>query len=493
MNTKKVLTNSFVYVVLGFLAPAVNFFLLPFYVKELSAAEFGIITLATLVQSVLINIIGLGLSGAYNRFFFDVENEPNALNRLFSTALISQIVSGLFVWGLGMLIGDSLLKLVFQDRRFTYESYGTLITFTAIAYNLQVAIMAGYRNKGKVGAYAFWSILFFSTVAVSIFYGIVILKEGAIGSVAGRMIGTCLPVLAYLIFYFWNHPIRWSKMDLKKMLRYGLPLVPYLLLGLAFASVDKWIIERKFSLDILGIYGFGFLIASIAEIFINAIQSAFYPSLFRALRDSRGSQESMQIKRIFKTVAWVVFLMMTSLIAWSGPVIELFIDKKYGSVLDFLPLLCLTYIPRVFFTIYGTSIMYYNRTRVLPLINGLAFVTALLTGWWLAPLMGLFGVILALFLSQFVQLLAVIFFSARQKIIIPETLQLKQEWLTAIIITLVVPVLLWLVNRLHFSYYVFLILWLAIVALAFQQFIKMYPQLIKHVPLLSGFNFRGRK
>lgn len=490
---RKLAANAFVYVALGFLAPAVNFFLLPFYVRELSTAEFGIITLATVVQSVLTHCIGLGLSGAYNRFFFDVEKYPDELNRLFSTALIVQIISGLFAWALGLLIGDGLLKFVFQNRTFTYETYGTHITFTAIAMNLQISIMAGYRNKGRVGAYAFWSILFFACVAVSIFAGIVILKQGAIGSVTGRMMGTCLPVIIYLIFYFWNHPVKCSWIDLKKMLPYGLPLVPYLLLGLAFSSVDKWIIERKFSLDLLGVYGFGFLIASIAEIFINAIQSAFYPTLFRSLRDrSANSQESKNIKRTFKTVVWVIFLMISSLIAWSGPVINFFIDKKYIHVLEFLPLLCLTYIPRVFFTIYGTAIMYYNKTKVLPVINGLAFLAALAAGWLLAPVMGLYGVILSLFFSQFIQLLAAIFFTAKAGIIIPETLQLKQEWLVAALLILVVPVLLWLINTSYLNYYFFLVVWLLIVILSFQQFAAMYPQLTKNVPVFSRLLKKNR-
>lgn len=487
---KRLATNAFVYVALGFLAPAVNFFLLPFYVRELSTTEFGIITLATLVQSVLGHSIGLGLSGAYNRFFFDAEKDPEALNRLFSTALIAQIISGLLVWGFGLLVGDSLVKLVFQNRTFTYQAYGTYITFTAIAMNLQVAIMAGYRNMGKAGSYAFWSILFFACVAVSIFTGVVILKQGAIGSVSGRMIGTCFPVISYLIFYFWNHPVKWSGTDLKNMLNYGLPLVPYLLLGLAFSNVDKWIIERRFSLELLGIYGFGFLIASIAEIFINAIQSAFYPSLFRSLNNRSNEKESILIENIFILVYWLVFIIIMSLIAWSGPVIKLFINEKYTSVLEYLPLLCLSFVPRLFFIIYGTGIWFNKKTKLLPFINAASFIAALVLGWVLTGFMGIYGIILAIFLSGIIQLSLTIYFSFKGGIQIPESFKLKQEWIISIVIILCIPALMYSIKDLYLLFGAFIFLWGGVIVLAILKLLKIYPHLGKKI--LYNFRFPGK-
>lgn len=87
--------NSIIYVLLGFLSPALNFFLIPLYTKFLSTEHYGIITISTVLQSVLGSFIGIGVSGAYYRFYFDYETEKER-QRLLDTCISINIISTVF-------------------------------------------------------------------------------------------------------------------------------------------------------------------------------------------------------------------------------------------------------------------------------------------------------------------------------------------------------------------------------------------------------------
>lgn len=403
MNTKKILTNSFVYVVLGFLAPAVNFFLIPIYTQELSTADFGIITLANIIVSVLINLMGLGFNGAFSRFYYEALNDRSDQLKLFSTALFSMLTAGLVIGFVFWISGQQLLSSLFSNKSFTVEAYGVFVIFTALGMNLQALVQALYRNDENVKRYTSWSIVFFLTVVIGVYIGVVILKKGALGSVGGRMWGTIIPVFVFLLVYFIKYPPAWNKKMAASMLRYGWPLVIYLLLSLAFNSVDKVVVERYFKdLSVLGVYGFAFLIASVMEVFLNAVNSAVNPQIFRLLKED-SPMAAIQINQLLKMVVLAMLLLLLALMVVASPAITWFINIDYQQAVLYLPLLFVAYVPRVYFTIYSIPLFYYNKTKVLPWISAVSFVIGLLMNVLFIPIWGIYGVCLAVLMTRLIQ------------------------------------------------------------------------------------------
>lgn len=434
-SAKKVVTNSVVYVVLGFLAPAVNFFLIPIYTRELSTADFGIITLANIIVSVLINLMGLGLNGAFSRFYYDALADRGNQLKLFSTALLGTLGAGLLVGAIFWITGQQLLSTLFSNQSFTVEAYGLFVVFTALGMNIQALVQSLYRNDENVRQYVFWSILFFVAVVIGVYAGVVILKQGALGSVGGRMWGTVVPVVFFLVVFFIKNPPAWNGKMAVSMLSYGWPLVVYLLLSLAFNSVDKVVVERYFNdLSVLGVYGFAFLIASVVEVFLNAVNSAINPQVFRLLKEGTAAA-AQQANQLLKMLVLGMLLLLLGLIVVASPAITWFIKADYQPAVLYLPLLFVGYVPRVYFSVYSIPLFYHSKTKVLPWISALSFAGGLVMNILLIPLWGIYGVCLAVLMTRLIQCVLAYYMTRRFKLPNSMAFSMKPTFIFAAIIT----------------------------------------------------------
>ncbi len=418
MTNKKILANSLTYTLLGFLAPAVNFFLIPVYSKFLTPSDFGIITLATIVTAVLVNISGMGISGAFTRFYYDVMDDREKIRNLLNTSIFTILFFTGILGLIFFLVGDPVMNLIFKNREFTIATYGLFMLITALATNLQTIVQAWYRNEEKVKAYAFWSITFFVCVVIGIYWGVVVLEKGAVGSVGGRMWGLLAPSVIFLIYLFASGRFSYSMPVARRMLVYGVPLVVYLLLTLGFNSVDKIMLERFLTLEALGLYGFAYLVSTVIEILINAVNSAINPQIFRMLKD--GSSESMKkIRDMISANVLAMIFVMVWIMALCGPAVEWFIDSRYHDTIFYMPLLVAAYIPRLLFTYFNIPFFYYHKTKALPWISAVSLTAGILFNIVLLPLMGIYGVCLAVFLTRMIQC-SLAWYTGKRMKIIPE-------------------------------------------------------------------------
>jgi len=403
------LSNSLIYILLGFLTPAVNFILLPLYTHYLETQDYALITQSTLIQNIFANILGFGVNTAFVRYFYDCYKDPEKLEKLYSTTILSYLLSGSAVIGIFSIIGEWVLGISFSNNIFTYWGYGIFSISTALIYNLQAVSLSYYRNQEKAIHYAMLAVMFFLCVASCIYIGVVVLDFKAKGSIIGRFIGSLIPVVLYLIWYYSKHKIQYSSILNRKLLVYGLPLVPYLLLNVLLTQADKFAIERFFDMSVLGLYGFGFLIASVNEIFINSINSAISPQIYKNMgADTPNSNNT--VRKLMSAYVSVGLAVNIGITVAGALGIHYLINEKYKAVAAFFPLLSLSYIPRIYYTAYLMPIFYSKQTKVLPAINLFALFVSFISLVGLAPTIGLYGVCIACILIQFTQMLSAFIF-----------------------------------------------------------------------------------
>lgn len=396
----KWLKDSAVYVALGFLAPAINFFLAPLYTNYLTPEEYSLIFLSNLFGSFLINILSLGLSGAFTRYFFYYYKNDKLLATLFSTLIVTVLVVGGISFLLFYFVGESLFRLAFSNEVFTYHQYGKFVVVTSIFSIIQAIVLIYFRNFERLVSYSIYAIFFFLSAALAIYIGVVVFEAGAEGSVIGRMFGVTIPSLIFIVFFYLKYPIRFNVRLFKQLFRYGINIVPYLLLTLLFNNIDKLIIERKLTLADLGIYSFAFLAAGVMEILINAFQNTFTPKVYKLLGTSSPEKELTQLYRFF---LWSMFTIIILSIAVSEFAVIHIIDAKYHSIIAFLPLLLVSYIARLYFVIYSTPIFYFKKTKLLPVISSISLALGLVTTLLLVEYYGIIGVCVGVLCTRMYQ------------------------------------------------------------------------------------------
>lgn len=434
-DTKKLLFNSSIYILLGFLTPAVNFILLPIYTNHLIAEDYALITQSALIQSVFMSILGFGVNVAFTRYYFNNYKDSKKTEELYSTTIISIFLSSTIIIILVTLIGDWLMKISFANKVFTFWDYGIYSILIALMFNMQTLTLSFYRNKEKAIHYAIIAIVSFLCVSLCIYIGVVVLDLKAKGSIVGRFIGITIPVLAYYIWYYFKNPFTYSSELNKKMLLYGLPLVPYLLLNVILSQADKFAVERYFDLKTLGLYGFGFLIASVNDIFINSINAAISPQIYKNMKIDTESSNN-KIKQLVKLYVSLGIIINIGITIFGSLGIYYLINKNYQSVALFFPLISLSYIPRIFFTAYQLPIFYYEKTKVLPFINFLTLIIYIIGFITLAPTLGIYGVCVAAIIIKLSQMFSLYVYIRRIKLdkINGSIFQLKEEYLVSLVI-----------------------------------------------------------
>lgn len=415
MSKSKLLFNSSVYIVLGFLAPAINFILLPIYTKYLEASDYALITQAGMIQSLFGNFLGFGIASAFGRFFYDYYQDKEKLNEVYSTAILSHFISGGAVIIIFSLIGDWVVGVSFKNNIFTYWEYGIFAVITALLINIQTVSLSYYRNQEKALEYAGLAVLFFLSVAASIYIGVVIFDAKARGSIVGRFIGTSIPITIYLVWYFWKHPIKYSKILNRKMLLYGLPIVPYTILNVVIDQADRYTVERLFDMRMLGLYGFGFLIAGVNNIFISSVNSAISPQIYRKMGDLNATNRSSIIK-LMSTYISVGILANIGITVLGTIGIFYFLNEEYRPVAAFFPLLSIAYIPRVFYTSFMMPSMYHKNTKIMPLINLVTFLISIVLFITLAPIIGIFGICITVIVIKTTQMILMFYYVKYKKL-----------------------------------------------------------------------------
>lgn len=394
--------NSILYVILGFLPLAVNLILAPVYSTYISPQQYGLVALANIFQGLLTVAISLGLDGAFSRLYFDYHKKDKLVKGLMSTVLITIVTCSLFFWVILHFSGDFIFKSFLKNKLFTYSKYGDIVFFTTFSTVIHAIFLSYYRNKEKVLAYSFVSLSFFFTSVTGILIGIVYFKAEAMGNIVGRAAGASLVACLLLLVYFIRHRLQFKIAYLKTCLNYSLPLIPYLILLIAYNNVDKIMVEQYFELDALGLYNFAFLLSSVISVFIYAVFNAVSPRVYKLLTQG-GDTSFNEIRKINLLFHILVLGVISFAIAMIIPALNIFIADEYQSIKDYIGILILVYVFQLYYVIYTIPLFFHKKTKVLPFISLVILIVGVISNIVFIPFLGIYGVCLSLFVTKLAQ------------------------------------------------------------------------------------------
>lgn len=443
---KSILKNSAFYTILGFLPAAANFFMVPLLTTYLSTDEYGLLSVSTMFQGIIGVFMLIGLDAALSRFYFRYYKRPKLLHATFSTGFIFILSLALIMFLILSLFGENIMQLLFKNERFHFHDYGVVSFFLALSSILNTILLAYYRNEENVKVYARMSILSLLAIIVGVLIGVVYLRQGAYGNIMGRAVGMSIMVAVYLGLFFRKKPIIFRLKSLKPMLKYGLPFVPYFFLLLANSSLDQWLLERRFDLDQLGEYNFALQFASLCSVFTYAIYNAIGPKVYKLMtEDETGYKNEKTISNLLRLFHLIVVFVIVSEIALIAPVIELIIkNQEYHNVIYFINLLILVWLVHLYYMLYSIPMMFYNKTRFLPLITLIGFIVGVGSNLILIPYWGVIGICASVIAIKFAVFISAYWIGRQQKVLHLEYYQLKANHITAVLVFLSVIVSYWL-------------------------------------------------
>ena len=394
---KKIFSNSLIkngaYYTLGtFILQGINFLTLPLYTRVLTTRDFGITSLYTAWQSVVVIFLCLQTFSTIQNAKVTYEDEEyreynsNIVVLSFVSFFIFAVIIMRFSKQFSKLSGLSV-NLIFLMLLHSFFTLGVTFKNTILRFD-------GKAEK-QLFISMFYTVL---NVGLSLFF---ITSVPSIDKATGKILGAVVPSII-LGGYFYLEIILKKKPTFKKehfifCLTLGLPLILHNLSHIVLTSSDRMMIEKFIGLEETGIYGFTYTIGTILSTAAGAFGSAWVPWYFERLKREKYDEIKVYSKNYldFFTLVTVGFIFI------SPEIVKFMGSTDYWIGKYFLPWIIFGC---YFIFLYSFPVnyeFYVKKTNYIALGTSLSAVINLVLNYIFIPTYGSFGAALTTLASYF--------------------------------------------------------------------------------------------
>lgn len=357
--------------ILGILS---GFIVVPFMTKYLSPTETGLYSLIMGLQLVIGTIISLQLHQPINVQFFEFNGYER--KKLFTQSLLTLlIVASVFLTFLLVTIGYFLDHLESSLTNSLIEvKFGIILAYLSCFYGFFEYLFRAAKKS---------NILFLISLIVSLLDFTLKIYFLSLGfGIKGLLLVMATSTFLYLIFFLYVFKesfvkVKYEKKILEDSLKYSIPLIPYSFLAALALYVDRILLEKYFTLEILGIYFISQKIASLGKFLTNQISLSFQPFFFEKskvnLKDGLKSAENFSY---FQIITTMLFVITTNI--FSKELFGLFLNDNYLNAYSFFLILNLGSLCRVFYNVKAVGLFLIKKTKFVFTISLITTLTGVL-------------------------------------------------------------------------------------------------------------------
>ena len=369
----------------------ISFIQIPIITYFISKAEYGKASLFSSLIVALPNYIYIGLDQAYTREYQEAEDKKQLIQQ---AALIPMIV-GILLFIVSIVFAPEISNWLFDSPEYTYiVLYGGVWVLATI---IERFILLSIRMEERAIEFSSFSmILKFNVFVLSmllIWMGWRDFKVIVYGLIFGQLLGD--------VVLFWRYrqylDIRGFKLNrelIKRMLKFGLPLMVAISLTNSLTLVDKIFIKNYTTLEDVAIYGAASTIIAVIGVVKTAFTSFWIPTAYR------WHEEQKEIRH-FKFVSDAVLFLLTGiffgLLLFKDLIAHIVVEEAYRDVKYIFGLLAF---PQIMYTLSETTnlgIVFSRKTYLNIIVSVLTFLPSMVLNIVLTPVWGYRGAAAASF------------------------------------------------------------------------------------------------
>lgn len=369
---KTLAINTTYYTIGQILPKAVQFVLMPVYLKYLSPAEYGTISSVQVLVAVVTILYTLALDRSIFRLFFDFKGEAEKKTYL-GTVFIGVIIISSFMTAL-MFVFPGVLGAIYKNIDF--YPYISISILTIFFNNFSLVPLSTLYVRQRAFKYVSLSFLQFIITNLFIIYFVVFLGNGVAGYLKGQLFGAVLlmPLYLYLSYSYFN--FTFDAKVFKQTLSFSLPILPSLLSAWIMNLSDRIFIERYIDSFHVGIYSFSYNIAALVLVVSAAFYKAYNPYYFKTASEAINRAVAVNVLKKTNTLyLLLIILLCFSISLFSREVVWLFFDEVYHEGVPIIGLISFSYIFANATGIFRLALYQEKRTKSIMHIT---FVGALL-------------------------------------------------------------------------------------------------------------------
>jgi len=372
---------------------AVHLLLVPVLTRVLTPEAYGVFDLVLAYSQTALLVLVLGMDAALARYFYD-EPDREARIRMVSTSLGFRLVTGTAaVLGLALVVIPLTAPLVAGEA---YRKYLTIGAAT-LPFTL-VALFANDVLRVTFQPWKFIALNFAQTILVGgiTLYLVLVRELGVVGVLYGKLGGDALAAALGLVLC--RHSIRWRFRPavLRRMLTFGLPLVP-VAFGYGFiAAADRFFLQRSHTLETVGVYAVAVKFFALTSMGVAAFHLAFTPFAYAR---ARSPEAPRLFARVFSLYVAVASLGAITIAAFAPEILAVLAPGTYARAATPALWLVFAAVAQGAYYVGGIGISLSQRTTLLIGTVGGAAVVAGLANALLTPALGAPGAAVATFLA----------------------------------------------------------------------------------------------
>ncbi len=389
-EVKRVFKDTVVYGLGSLLPKMAGIVLVPIYTRFLLPKDYGIISLATMITTMVSTVMMLGQNGSLTLYLRQLENKGQKEDggKLVFTSVIFVMLVGFGITALLLVLGPTVTPYVVNQPEFTFNPYmriALLTAFLALPFGLLQAVN---RSRGQSGTHTSLQIAsFVLNTGITIWF-VVSLRQGAYGSLKGNFGAALLLFPITLYFLARNMKISFSIEWLKRSLVFGLPLIPHFFAGWMLTFSDRWILGHYRSLAEVGLYSLAYNLSMILNMAVMAVNTAWGPVYY----DLAGTDDGRKkLPRLVTVYASAVTVFAMAYLLFSREALLILATPRYWSAAPLVPIIVAGYYAFALYVVVSTGIFYAGKTKYVPLISAVAAAVNIGLNLLLVPIYGMWA------------------------------------------------------------------------------------------------------
>lgn len=376
----------------------ITLLLLPVFSFYLSPADFGTISMVSVIITTLSLFYNPGLTSATIRLYHDTVDIEER-RTLIGSAQRFYLFFPLICTVLLILLGPFVFEWLFED--FAFYPFGLLailLAFFSQTKNIWISMMMLQYRVTTTALYTFASVILGTLVSLFL---VIYLELGALGKVLG-MFSQIL--LIFVVAYFSVTQYTkgyWSFESIKKQLIFGIPLIGAIWSTSLLQVVDRFIIERMAGIDAVGMYSFAFQIAQIPLFLVTGIRKVWNPIFY----ENMNNHNYGVLRKLVYIYNVILSLICILIILFSKEFILLFIDARYYDAIPLISVLVIGVYFSGLLLVPNAALTYDKRFAITSRIAFFAIIIDIILNILLIPFLGVMGSTIATaiaYLSYFV-------------------------------------------------------------------------------------------
>lgn len=364
ITNNKSLLNGAMFSGFSFINRGFSFLLLLILANYITPAEYGYLSLFSTVVMVVSYFMAMSTEGYMSvAFFKDCEE---GIRNTFSCILVTSLIT-LIVMCLTLVIGgEKLASLLELPQNILYLSI--VISFFTVFTNVNLDYI---RLREKVKTYGIYSC---GNALLNFVLSIILIKTFLLGW-EGRVYAQTLcyalfGVIGLITFIGGGYLRLPDKVYWKKMLIWGIPLIPHLATTFIRQGCDRYIINYYHSITDVGLFSFALTLANIITMIGSGFNQSNSVDIYKILGDKNLSDQ----KKFVKTNAQIklftkVYIYITILITVVGYVLFPLIFPKYSSAMNYFAILAVYGFLVCIYLVYTNYLFFYDETKTLMYIT----------------------------------------------------------------------------------------------------------------------------